>query len=214
MLDAGARVAGIVVVYLSVIRCHLLDEANGLGLIEESPPKWSRSKRGRRQAARILARGFARGARAWSSTPGTAVRPAGAAEPGPTWAERTRPRPGTELAARGPIGNIGGGPRWMTAKPSSPLWPPGPPRWPPLCAPRMKPEKKITATMNTTPATMPTQAAAAVTLERRGSSRTATGARAAGWRPGRSRVQTRTSLFQLIDQILQPVADVPVMSQL
>jgi hypothetical protein len=35
----------------------------------------------------------------------------------------------------------------------------------------MKPEKKITATMNTTPATTPTQAAARVALERRGSSR-------------------------------------------
>ena len=36
----------------------------------------------------------------------------------------------------------------------------------------MKPEKKTTATMNTNPATMPTQAAATDTLERRGASRT------------------------------------------
>jgi hypothetical protein len=34
----------------------------------------------------------------------------------------------------------------------------------------MKPEKKMTATTNTTPATTPTQAAATVALERRGSS--------------------------------------------
>ncbi len=40
----------------------------------------------------------------------------------------------------------------------------------PLCAPRMKPEKKITATMKTTPATIPTHAAAAVILDRRGGS--------------------------------------------
>jgi hypothetical protein len=33
----------------------------------------------------------------------------------------------------------------------------------------MKPLKKMTATMKTTPATMPTQAATAVSLERRGS---------------------------------------------
>jgi hypothetical protein len=36
----------------------------------------------------------------------------------------------------------------------------------------MKPEKKMTATMNTTPATMPTQAATRGALDRRGSSRT------------------------------------------
>jgi malonyl CoA-acyl carrier protein transacylase len=34
----------------------------------------------------------------------------------------------------------------------------------------MKPEKKITETMNTTPATMPTQAAATAALARRGGS--------------------------------------------
>jgi hypothetical protein len=34
----------------------------------------------------------------------------------------------------------------------------------------MKPEKKITATMKTTPATIPTHAAAAVSLDRRGGS--------------------------------------------
>jgi len=44
----------------------------------------------------------------------------------------------------------------------------------------MKPEKKITATMNTTPATMPTQAAAAVSLLRRGSSRMTGGGAATG----------------------------------
>ena len=42
----------------------------------------------------------ARGAGAWSSTPGTCRLPRlGRLEPGPTWAERTGPRPGTELAA-------------------------------------------------------------------------------------------------------------------
>jgi hypothetical protein len=39
----------------------------------------------------------------------------------------------------------------------------------------MKPEKKITATMNTAPAATPTHAAATVALERRGSSRTGKG---------------------------------------
>ena len=38
------------------------------------------------------------------------------------------------------------------------------------CAPRMKPVKKMTATMKTTPATMPTHAATAVSLDRRGGS--------------------------------------------
>jgi hypothetical protein len=40
----------------------------------------------------------------------------------------------------------------------------------------MKPEKKTTATMNTTPATIPTQAAAAVSLDRRGGSAACGGA--------------------------------------
>ena len=55
----------------------------------------------------------------------------------------------------GPIGNIGGGPPlWNTAKS---LW--WSKRGPPECLPTMKPVPKTTATMNTTPATIPTHAA-------------------------------------------------------
>jgi len=44
----------------------------------------------------------------------------------------------------------------------------------------MKPEKKIMATMNTTPATIPTQAATAVSRLRRGGSAYAVGGGSAG----------------------------------
>jgi hypothetical protein len=69
----------------------------------------------------------------------------------------------------------------------------------------MKPEKKITAMMNTTPATMPTQAAAAVTLERRGSSRT-TGCAGGAVATGPAAGSDEDVDGSVIDQILQSLA--------